>query len=119
MFGLDFEIPDELHQLIAKELKSKQKSKPKAAKTDYLNPPEALASVTSKLVPQDSKDQLTSHLEDAEGNLFGYSHTKMQTPKLASPVQSQRKAKGTAETPAFGKTQEKGFFKEFQSPTVS
>jgi hypothetical protein len=43
MFGLDFEIPDELHQLIAKELKSKQKSKPKAAKTDYLNPPEALA----------------------------------------------------------------------------
>lgn len=72
MFGLDFEIPDELQQLIAKEMKTKQKSKPKAAKADYLNPAQALEWVASKLVPQDSKDQLTSHLQDADGNLFGY-----------------------------------------------
>lgn len=58
LFGLDFEIPDELQQLIVKEMKSKTKSKAKdkPLKTDYLNPAQALESTDKKLQPDDSRD---------------------------------------------------------------
>lgn len=60
LFGLDFDIPDELQQLIVKEMKSKTQTqkqvKAKPMKTDYLNPAQALEWVDFKLQPDDSRE---------------------------------------------------------------
>lgn len=72
IFGLDFELPEELSQLISQ--KGKVAKQPKAIK--QTKPSAAIVKPVDQnrlLLAQDSKEQLTSQqLVDAEGNLFGY-----------------------------------------------